>query len=121
MKAQRLRIALLRGLARRCPQCGVGKLYGNTWYSLCEICPHCGCNFQKREGDLWWFFYGSTACITGFFIFLLVLTNTANQLGAQLTAGVLNTLTLIASLPHRKGMAIAVDWYFEQRSLSLGN
>ncbi|HWP81564.1 MAG TPA: DUF983 domain-containing protein [Bacteroidota bacterium] len=78
-------------------------------------CIECGCEFASREGDLWAFFYGSTALITGFFIFLLVFTNLAYRLDAQILAGLLNVSALIITLPSRKGMAIALDWFLESR------
>ncbi len=39
---------LFRGLARRCPWCGGGKLFRN-WFVMAERCPTCG--FRLDQGD----------------------------------------------------------------------
>ncbi len=41
--------ALLRGLARRCPRCGGGRLF-RGWFHLRERCPGCGLRFEREEG-----------------------------------------------------------------------
>jgi uncharacterized protein (DUF983 family) len=45
---------LLRGLFRRCPRCGGGKLFTN-WLSMKPRCPRCGMCFEREEG----FFLGA--------------------------------------------------------------
>lgn len=45
----RLRILLVRALARRCPQCGAPGIFRNYW-SLREHCPRCGYRFEREEG-----------------------------------------------------------------------
>jgi uncharacterized protein (DUF983 family) len=45
---------LLRGLARRCPRCGAGKLF-RRWFWMKEDCPGCGMHFEREEG----FFLGA--------------------------------------------------------------
>jgi uncharacterized protein (DUF983 family) len=48
--------ALFRGLTRRCPACGQGKLF-RRWFTLAERCPRCGLVFEREEGA----FLGSLA------------------------------------------------------------
>lgn len=50
------RRALFRGLTRRCPACGQGKLF-RRWFSIAERCPRCGLVFEREEGA----FLGSLA------------------------------------------------------------
>jgi uncharacterized protein (DUF983 family) len=45
---------LLRGLFRRCPRCGGGKLFTN-WLTMKARCPRCGMCFEREEG----FFLGA--------------------------------------------------------------
>ena len=40
--------ALLRGLTKRCPWCGSGKLF-RRWFVMAERCPRCG--FRLDQGD----------------------------------------------------------------------
>lgn len=44
---------LLRGLARRCPRCGSGRIF-DTWFRLAQRCPACRLRLE-REND---FFLG---------------------------------------------------------------
>jgi uncharacterized protein (DUF983 family) len=41
--------ALVRGLTRRCPRCGQGKLF-RRWVSMVERCPRCGLVLEREEG-----------------------------------------------------------------------
>jgi len=40
---------LWRGMTRRCPRCGTGKLF-TQWFHMVERCPGCGYRFQREEG-----------------------------------------------------------------------
>ena len=40
---------LARGLARRCPNCGGGRLF-ERWTRMKERCPTCGYKFERQEG-----------------------------------------------------------------------
>lgn len=42
-------LMLRRGLIRRCPRCGGGKLF-RTWWSMHDRCPRCGLRFVREEG-----------------------------------------------------------------------
>jgi uncharacterized protein (DUF983 family) len=40
---------MLRGIARRCPRCGQGKLF-SRWFTMARVCPRCGLLFEREEG-----------------------------------------------------------------------
>lgn len=40
---------LRRGLIKRCPRCGGGRLF-RTWWSIRDRCPTCGLRFAREEG-----------------------------------------------------------------------
>ena len=40
---------LWRGMTRRCPRCGTGKLF-SRWFRMVDRCPGCGYRFQREEG-----------------------------------------------------------------------
>lgn len=40
---------LWRGLTRRCPRCGAGKLFRN-WFTMVPDCPRCGLHFEREQG-----------------------------------------------------------------------
>jgi uncharacterized protein (DUF983 family) len=63
-------IALLRGLMRRCPRCGQGKLF-RRWFNFPKKCPRCGLRFEREEGA----FLGSLTInygVTGLAFFALL-------------------------------------------------
>ena len=41
--------ALWRGLTRRCPWCGQGRLFSG-WFRMAEACPRCGLPLGQEEG-----------------------------------------------------------------------
>ena len=45
--------ALRRGLRKRCPHCGVGRLFSG--WSFLESCSNCGLVFTRNPGDTWAF------------------------------------------------------------------
>ena len=57
---------LVRGLFRRCPRCGGGKLF-TGWLKMRPTCPRCGMRFEREEG----FFLG--AFVVNFGVMLLTL------------------------------------------------
>jgi uncharacterized protein (DUF983 family) len=62
---------LLRGLTKRCPWCGQGKLF-RRWFTLPERFPRCGLKFEREEGA----FLGSLALnfgVTGLVFIVVVL------------------------------------------------
>ena len=57
---------VLRGLVRRCPRCGGGKLF-TSWLKMKPRCPRCGMCFEREEG----FFLG--AYVVNFGVMILAL------------------------------------------------
>jgi uncharacterized protein (DUF983 family) len=49
MPAPGLGRMLWRGLRRRCPNCGAGRLF-RRWFAMRERCPRCGLGFNREEG-----------------------------------------------------------------------
>jgi uncharacterized protein (DUF983 family) len=41
--------ALWRGVRRRCPRCGQGRLF-RSYFTLVPRCPGCGLRFEREEG-----------------------------------------------------------------------
>lgn len=42
-------LVIARGLTKRCPRCGQGKLF-SRWFTLAKVCPRCGLEFEREEG-----------------------------------------------------------------------
>lgn len=103
-----------RGLARRCPRCGEGDLFAG-WHRLRERCPVCGLAFERRTGDTWFFMYMSTAGLTGLFVVAMFLLRPSVIWQGQVVVCVLAVVVIVLSLPLRKGVAVALDYWLEQR------
>lgn len=103
-----------RGLARRCPRCGLGRLFSG-WHHLRERCPVCGLAFERRTGDTWFFMYMSTAGLTGLFVVAMFLLRPRVVWQGQMVVCLLAVVVIVLSLPLRKGVAVALDYWLEQR------
>jgi uncharacterized protein (DUF983 family) len=57
---------LVRGLFRRCPRCGGGRLF-SSWLTMKPSCPRCGLRFEREEG----FFLG--AFVVNFGVMLITM------------------------------------------------
>lgn len=70
---------LARGLVRRCPRCGAGRLFA-TWFRMVERCPGCRLQFE-REPDFFLGAYVVNLAVTeglllvGLFAYILVVAN----------------------------------------------
>ena len=105
--------ALARGLTRRCPACGQGKLF-LRWFTLTARCPSCGLVFERREGA----FLRSLATtygVTGVSTISMVGVMIANTLPSPplhtiIAGAILMTLFLpLLILPFARPTLVAVD------------
>ena len=80
---------LLRGLFRRCPNCGGGRLFSG-WLVMKERCPTCGLRFEREEG----FFLGAYVVNFGLVLILLAVFCIVGVIVTQPESPVLS-LTLI--------------------------
>jgi len=46
--------AIWRGLSKRCPHCGQGRLFSG-WFQHVARCPACGLVYERNPGDTWAF------------------------------------------------------------------
>lgn len=86
-------------------------------YKLNEFCPVCGLAIRSRDPDTWFFMYGSTAAITGVFILLLFALRPVGRpdlVRVLLVGGAI--VTFLTTMPARKSLAVAFDYWLEARS-----
>lgn len=105
---------LFRGLRGLCPRCGRGKLY-HHWYRLRSNCENCHLTFIKDAIDILAFMYISTAFITGLFILGMFIFIPANKMLGTATLVLLAVGLIVGTLPYRKGVAIALDFWIEEK------
>ncbi|HKY64165.1 MAG TPA: DUF983 domain-containing protein [bacterium] len=115
MKNSKENIRILRrGLRRRCPQCGRGKLFIG-WWQMEDSCPYCALKLASRESDTWAFMYLSTAFITGLFILSMLLVLPKSLWLGRFVVAAAALFLFVLSAPYRKGLAIAFDYLVELR------
>lgn len=112
--SSRILTILRRGLRRRCPQCGQGKLF-RRWYHLEDRCPYCSLSYEPLEGNSYWFMYYSTAIFTGVIIISMFLVRPENLWLGRSIVFAFAVVFIVLTLPYRKGVAIALDYYTELR------
>ena len=105
--------AIGRGLLRRCPRCGKGRLF-EGWYRLLASCEHCGLRFSDSTSDHIALIYLSTAVQTAGFAFLILMVRPASPWLARGALALIALAIMLANLPNRKGFAIAVDYLVER-------
>lgn len=100
---------ILRGLKKRCPRCGLGRLFA-SWYTLHTRCDRCHLEIEPRDGDTFGFMYLTTAFFTGIILLVMWFVRPDNILLAQSIILVTALTLMIGTLPNRKGLALAVDY-----------
>lgn len=103
---------LSRGVRLRCPRCGEGALFA-SWNHLLETCPVCGLEFERRLGDTWFFMYMSTAGLSGVLVVAMFLLRPRTVWVGQAVVCLAAVAIIGLSLPHRKGIAVALDYWIE--------
>jgi len=107
-------LAVARGLRTRCPRCGRGSLYGRG-LRLRGRCADCGLELGRYAHDTWAMIYFSTAALTGAVVIALIVARPSNLLLGRFVLGAVALAVIVASLPSRKGAAIAVNWLVAAR------
>lgn len=105
---------VLRGARMRCPRCGTDELYEH-WNVLKHQCAVCGYGFEEREGNCWFFLYSTTAALTGLFLIAMLLWRPADPAVGRIVLTVVAIVVIPVSLPLRKGIALALEYYSEVR------
>jgi len=107
-------LVLSRGLRRRCPQCGRGRIYAR-WYSLEKECDHCGLPIAVEDGDTWAFMYFSTAFLTGIILAAMFLLPPPTYGIGHAAIVVAALLLILGTLPLRKSLALAINYLITLR------
>ena len=103
-----IRTALGRGLRKRCPHCGKGRLFSG-WSHL-ERCPVCGLVFEPRRGDTWAFTIIGDRLPIGLMIILIYFGVVRSYPVLGLILLVIVTALLVWTTPNRWGAGIALHY-----------
>lgn len=110
-----IKLILIRALQKHCPQCGQGKIF-EKWATLKPLCENCGLSLEKRQGDAWAFMYVSTALVTGLILSVMFFVQPENLYLARGILLLSSMAVLLGSVPSRKSIAIALDYWVELKS-----
>jgi uncharacterized protein (DUF983 family) len=100
--------ALRRGLRKRCPHCGVGRLF--TGWTHLDRCSNCGLVFERNPGDTWAFtVIGDRVPIAAIIVLIYFgVVRTHRALGWTMLVGL--TVLLVWTAPNRWGFGIALHY-----------
>ena len=103
----------------RCPRCGNGRLF-TRGFRVLHACTACGLAYDRYAADTWAIMYLSTAGLTGVVVVTMIVVRPANLLLGRVGVVVIALALIVASLPLRKGVAIAINWLATHGSENAG-
>ena len=103
-----IRTALQRGLRKRCPHCGQGRLF-SKWSQL-ERCAVCGLVYEPNPGDTWAFIIIGDRLPVGAMIALIYFQLLRSHRVLGLTALAVLAVAGLWTFPNRWGASIALHY-----------
>ena len=103
-----IKTALRRGVCRRCPHCGEGRLFSG-WTHL-ERCSVCGLVFERNPGDTWAFTIIGDRLPIAAIIALIYFGVVRSHRGLGLTMLAVFGVILVWTAPNRWGVGIALHY-----------
>ena len=106
--------AIKRGWSKRCPHCGVGKVF-IRFNKPHRHCPVCGYLFERDYGDVWWVLIVTDripiaiGIVLVYFGFRVTTWQTAFLFFGSLM------IPLVLTIPRRYGLAFAVTYLSRKR------
>jgi uncharacterized protein (DUF983 family) len=100
--------ALRRGLCKRCPHCGEGRLFSG--WSHRERCSLCGLVFVRNPGDTWAFAIIGDRLPIAAIVVLIYFGAVRSYPVLGLTMVVLSVALLVWTAPNRWGAGIALHY-----------
>jgi uncharacterized protein (DUF983 family) len=109
MSDQMIWKSLKNGLHRKCPHCGAGALL-DGWMTVRDRCPACGLVYERSAGDTWAFWIiGDRIPIAIAVAAVYFGVGPRSWIEGALAIGAVAT-ALIATIPHRVGLVVALDY-----------
>ena len=104
-----MKTAVGRGLRKRCPHCGQGRLF-TGWSQHIDQCGVCGLVYERNRGDTWAFTILLDRLPLGLLIALVYLGLFRVDRVAGVAAFAILGAAFIASSPNRWGIGIALHY-----------
>jgi uncharacterized protein (DUF983 family) len=100
---------LRRGLRKRCPHCGEGRLF-RRWIAMYDRCSECGLVYQRNHGDTWLFWIIGDRIPIGLGIVALYFGFRPKTVMGFVLFFAAMVVPLIATMPRRQGLGIALNY-----------
>jgi uncharacterized protein (DUF983 family) len=101
--------AVWRGLSKRCPHCGQGRLFFG-WFQHVDRCPACGLVYERNPGDTWAFtIIGDRIPVAILIVLVYFGLFRAHHALGLIAFGVLGA-ALVCTAPNRWGVGIALHY-----------
>lgn len=78
-------------------------------------CPACGLSFEQAPGDTWGFWVVLDRIFVAIPIVLIYLGLAPSSWPARLLVGAVLVAALVLTMPHRQGVAVALDYLARRR------
>ena len=101
--------ALSRGLRRRCPHCGEGRLFSG-WSRHLQKCSICGLVYERNPGDTWAFTVIGDRLPIGAIMVLIYFGVVRSHPVLGFTMLVVLTVLVVLTAPNRWGAGIALHY-----------
>jgi uncharacterized protein (DUF983 family) len=108
-RAKVIRTALGRGLRKRCPHCGEGRLFSG-WSHIAR-CSVCGLVFERNPGDTWAFTVLGDRIPIGAIIVLIYFGVMRSHRVQGLAKLVVLAALVVWTAPNRWGVGIALHYF----------
>lgn len=113
------RMSLFRGVTRRCPNCGVGKLF-SSYLKPRDSCAHCGesfAGFEADDGPAWL----TVGAVTIIVVSLLFTLESSGRFSYAIEMSIVLPITIALALlllPLTKGFFISALWLLSRKPKS---
>lgn len=116
--APTLSSVIRRGIARKCPRCGKGKIF-KRWVTLHDNCSVCGLQYLRDQGDLWGYLLFVDRAMFIFPLVVMFYFGWWNPNSLWYWAAIAALIAaMIYTIPHRNGISVGLEYYVRMRSES---
>jgi len=106
--------AIARGIRKTCPHCGRGALLAG-WIAIADCCPACGLIYQRNRGDIWAYIVIADRIPIALAIVAIFFGFRSETWLMMLVSLLALAVPLVITMPHRVGVAVALDYWTRVR------
>lgn len=104
-----MRRILWRGLSKRCPRCGRGRLF-DGWFRSRDSCESCGLLYEASPGSVWAYWIVGDRIFVVLALLPFYLTLPVPDPARRAAYCIVLLLPLLLTMPNRLGLGRAIDF-----------